>query len=128
VQVALVWVCVLAYGLKGTGIAFFGGYVFYGFLIYAIVRRLSGFRWTAANKQVGLLYGVLIAAVFVGECFLSPALMTVLGAGVTLLAGIYSLKKICALIPLERLPGQAQRVIVLLRLAPNLRHFRATTK
>jgi enterobacterial common antigen flippase len=119
VQVGLVWVCLPAFGLEGTGIAFFGGYVFFWFLIYAIVRSMSGFRWSAANKGIGLLYGVLIGVVFVGWYSNLPRpLIEVSGTGITLLAGIYSLKKLCTLVPLERLPRLAQRLIVLLRLAP----------
>jgi hypothetical protein len=37
---------------------------------------------------------------------------------VTFLAGIYSLKTLCALIPLERLPAIAQKLVRLFRLAP----------
>ena len=79
---------------------------------------MSGFRWSAANKEIGLLYGVLIGVVFVAWYFLPRPLMVVSGTGITLLAGIYSLKKLCTLVPLERLPRLAQRLIVLLRLAP----------
>jgi len=92
--------------------------VFYGFLVYAVVRRMSGFRWSAANKEIGLLYGVLIGVVFVAWYFLPRPLMVVIGVGITLVAGIYSLKKLCTLVPLARLPRLAQRLIVLLRLAP----------
>ena len=121
VQVGLVWVCLLGFGLSGTGIAFFGGLVFFWLMMYAIVRSMSGFRWSAANKEIGLLYGVLIAVVFVAWYLqprtLSP-LVFVSGSGViTLLAGIYSLKKLCALVPLERLPWLTRRLIVVLRLA-----------
>ena len=118
VQVGLVWVCVAVYGLKGTGMAFFGGYVFYWFLIYAIVRSASGFRWSAANKQIGLTYGAMIAGVFVAWYYLPRLLVMVSGTGITLLAGILSLKKLCTLVPLERLPRLAQRCILFLRLAP----------
>jgi PST family polysaccharide transporter len=118
VQVGLVWFCVQRFGLSGTGIGFFGSFVFYWFLIYTIVRSMSGFRWSAANKQIGLLYGVLIAVVFVAWYFLPRPLMVVGGSAITLLAGIYSLKKLCALVALDRLPWLARRLIVLLRLAP----------
>ena len=118
VQVGLVWLCLLGFGLKGTGIAFFGGYVLYWLLMYTIVRSMSAFRWSAANKEIGLLYGVLILVVFVGWYFLPRPLMVVGGSGITLLAGIYSLKQLCILVPLERLPRLAQRLILFLRLAP----------
>lgn len=118
VQIALVWVCVLGFGLAGTGIAFFGGYVFYWFLIYAIVRSASGFRWSAANKQIGLIYAAMIAGVFIGWYFLPRGVFVVGGTLAAFGAGIHSLRTLCTLVPLERMPRLAQRLIVLLRLAP----------
>jgi len=118
VMIGLVWVCVLGFGLKGTGIAFFGSYVLYWFLIYAIVRAVSGFRWSAANKQIGLLYGPLITVAFMGWYWLPRWTLVVGGTGITLVAGIYSLKQLCTLVPLARLPRMVQRIVVLLRLAP----------
>jgi len=56
-------ICVTSFGLNGAGIAFFGSYIFHAFLIYPIVRRLSGFRWSTANKQTGLFFLSLIACV-----------------------------------------------------------------
>jgi enterobacterial common antigen flippase len=120
VQVVLVWVCVLGFGLNGTGIAFFGTYVVFWFVVYGIVRSSSGFRWSAANKKVGLLYGALIGVVFVGWYFLPQALVVGGGAGMTLLAGIYSLKRLCTLVPRHRLPRLAQRCVAFLRFLPPL--------
>lgn len=74
VYLGLAWVCVNAFGLNGTGIAFFLSYVFHCFLIYAIVRPLSGFRWSAANIRTGLLFLSVIAVVFCGFYLLPPLL------------------------------------------------------
>lgn len=118
VQVGLVWVCVIRFGLNGTGIAFFGGYVFYWFLIYAIVRSASGFRWSAANKQVGLLYGVVIAVVFAARYVLPPPWMLAVGTMLALGAGVHAAKRLSGLVPVERLPRVARQVAVWLRLVP----------
>ncbi|MGO8925732.1 MAG: O-antigen translocase [Limisphaerales bacterium] len=118
VAVSLTWVCVLGFGLAGTGIAFFGGYVFYLFLIYAIVRSVSGFRWSAANKRIGLIYAAMIAAVFIGWYFLPRVVVVVGGALAALGAGVYSLRTLCTLVPLERMPPAVKRLLKLLRLAP----------
>ena len=72
VNVGLSWICLRSFGLNGAGIAFFGSYVFHGLMIYPIVRRLSGFRWSAANRQTGLLFLSLIAVVFCGFYVLPP--------------------------------------------------------
>jgi enterobacterial common antigen flippase len=119
VQVGFVWFCVRRFGLNGTGIAFFGSYVFFWFLVYAIVRSMSGFRWSAANKVIGLLYAVLIGGVFVAWYLLPHPAVVASGAVITLLAGIYSMRKLCTLVPLERLPPLVQRCIIFLRLAPS---------
>ena len=71
VSLALAWVCVSYFGLKGAGIAFFGSYIFHGVLIYGVIRRLSGFRWSAENTKRCLLLFVGTAALFVAPHFLS---------------------------------------------------------
>ena len=40
---ALIWICVQLWGLPGTGIAFFGLYVYYFLLMSVVTQRLSGF-------------------------------------------------------------------------------------
>jgi PST family polysaccharide transporter len=116
-QLGLVWIGVKYVGLKGAGIAFFGSYLFYWLLIYSIVRSLSGFRWSAENKRVGALFAVLVAAVFMAPYFLDSLVVALCGAVVTVGAGIFSLKKILTLVPLERMPQPVQRVIRLTGLA-----------
>jgi len=116
--VGLVWACVLGFGLAGTGIAFFAQYVLYWILIYGIARRVSGFRWSASNKRTGLILALLLAGVFVGWFFLPHNATAALGLTAAAAAGVYSLKTLCAVVSLRRLPAFVQRVIVFLRLAP----------
>jgi O-antigen/teichoic acid export membrane protein len=116
--VGLVWISILKYGLNGTGMAFFGLYVVYWLGIYLVVRQVSGFRWSAASRRLGLLFVPLVATVFVGWYFLSRGVEVVFGAAVTLFTGVYSLKTLCTLVSLERLPGPVQKIIMFLRLAP----------
>jgi enterobacterial common antigen flippase len=118
VQVALVWFGVLGFGLTGTGMAFAAGYAFYWCLIYAIVRLVSGFRWSTPNKHVGLFYGLLMSAVFVGRYFLPQPLVIAGGLLATLLTGIYAIRRVCRLVPLDRLPRPVKWTFALLRLMP----------
>ena len=68
---SLVWIGLVFFGLNGSGIAFFGLYVAYWTGIYLVVRRLSGFRWSAANLRLAAAVLRLgIATVFVGWYFL----------------------------------------------------------
>jgi len=114
----LMWVGVRSFRLEGAGMAFFGLYVVNLTCNYLIGRRLSGFQWSAANQRLALLFVPLIAAVFVAEHTLPAPLAVALGAVATLVTGIYSLKTLCTLVPLKRLPRPAQRMIVFFRLAP----------
>jgi antigen flippase len=118
VQVALVWGCVRIFGLRGTGIAFFAGYLFYWFMIYAVVRSISGFEWSKPNRQIGVLYAGLIAVTFVAWYFVPAWLLALSGAPVAAFCCFYSLKTLCKLVPFDRLPRFAQRAVSLLGLVP----------
>jgi PST family polysaccharide transporter len=118
IQIGLAWVCVLGFGLKGTGIAFFVSYVCYWCLIYAIVRLVSGFRWSVANCKLMLLFVPLVGAVFVSWYYLPRIATTILGGVVTLVSGVCSARTLSKLIPWERLPHSVQKTLRFFRLAP----------
>ena len=46
VYVALGWFGLKLFGLPGTGMAFLGLYIFHWCMIFAVVRRMSGFSWS----------------------------------------------------------------------------------
>jgi PST family polysaccharide transporter len=117
--VGFVWVGVLKFRLTGAGIAFFATYILSLSVNYLIARRLSGFRWSPASRRLACLFFPLIAAVFVAQYKLSAPAAIALGVVATLVTGVYSLKTLCALVPLERFPRAAQKMIVLFRLAPS---------
>jgi PST family polysaccharide transporter len=114
----LVWLCVKFFGLLGSGIAFFILYLFHSAAVYFIARHLTGFSWSAANRQLAFLFAPLVAVVFAGWYLLRPVPAAVLGIVVTVPVAIYSAKTLLRLIPFERLPRMARKVIRLLRLAP----------
>ena len=111
VNVCLAWLCVNYFGVNGAGIAFFGSYVFHGLLIYVIVRALSQFRWSSANRKIGMLFLSLIALVFCGGYLLPPPWAAVLGTIVTSLSGLYSLRRLLTLVSVDRIPWWIQRVL-----------------
>jgi len=119
VYLGLAWVCVSSFGLKGAGIAFFGSYVFHAFMIYAIVRRLSGFRCSTANLQTSFLFLGLIAVVFCGFYALPFLLAMVAGTLAVLLSGVYSIQVFLNLISLDRIPRPVLKSLQWLRLAPS---------
>ena len=99
------------FGLTGAGIAFFGSYLFHGLIIYPIVRRLSGFRWSAANRLTGLLFLALISIVFFGFYILSPLPAAGIGTLALILGGFYSIRVLFNLIPLDRIPPPIQSLL-----------------
>lgn len=120
-QVGLVWLLLPGFQLKGAGIAFAASFFLYWILIYLIVRSVSGFRWSPESKRIGLLYGLLVSVVF-GAWYVFPwnnhLWVEIGGTLVTFAAGLYSMKRICGLVPLERLPRLAQRALRFFRMTP----------
>lgn len=117
VNLALTWVCVETFGLKGAGIAFFGSYVFHGVMIYLIVALLTGYRWSAANVRTGLLFLSSIAAVFWGLHALPPVLAYGGGAFATAISGWYCMRSVLGLVGTNRAPAAVRRWLVRLRFA-----------
>lgn len=114
----LVWVGLHAFGLNGTGMAFVALYLLHIIGMYWITRRLTGFRWSAANRWLLVLLTPLVAAAFVSRYLLAPPIAMICGALLTVLTGIYSLKKVYSLVPPERLPGMVRKIITFFRLVP----------
>jgi PST family polysaccharide transporter len=116
VYLSLAWACVSSFNLQGAGIAFFGSYVFHVLMIYVIVRRLSGFRWSTANMQTSFLFLSLIAVVF-GSFYALPP-WSAIGVGIlaVLLSGVYSIQIFLNLISLDRIPRPLLKSLQWLRL------------
>ena len=118
VSLALAWSCVTSFGLNGAGIAFFASYVFHAILIYPIVRRLSGFRWSTANKQAGSIFLSLIAVVFCGFYLLPLLWAASIGTIAVVVSGMYSMRSLLKLAPLHELPRPMRRLLEGLRFVP----------
>jgi O-antigen/teichoic acid export membrane protein len=101
VHVGLAFVLVGRFGVAGATMAFFGLYVWHGLFIYAIVRRLTGFAWSRANLETGLLLLPLIGGVFCSVLWLPFYLGTAIGVLGTVTSGVYSLRILCRLVPLD---------------------------
>lgn len=119
VHVGLAFLLLRPFGLAGATIAFFGLYVWHGLLIYFIVRRLSGFRWSSANRRAGLLFLPLIALVFCAVYFLPFWLATVIGVIASLGSAACSIRALLTLGSADRLPRPLRRALTALRLAPS---------
>lgn len=115
VSLSLAFICLRFWGLNGAGIAFLGSYIFFGCQEYVVVYGLSGFRWSGANKRMGVFFVSLIAAVFGGFYMLPLWWAVCLGSVATLFGGAYSVRVLCTFVPWDRVPRPLQRVLVRFR-------------
>jgi antigen flippase len=110
VFLALAWTGVHFLGLNGSGMAFFGSYVFHGLMLYPVVRWITGFRWSAANLKLGAAFLAAIGVLFGLHYLLRPWLATTIGAAAVVATSYYSLRTLVRLVPPHRLPSAVQRV------------------
>lgn len=116
IYLALAWVCVTAFALNGAGIAFFGSYIFHVLMVYVIVRRLSGFRYSTANAKSNLLFISIIGLVFCSLYWLSDHVAMVVGLLALAATSIYSIRRIFSLVPPTQVPRPILRMLQWLRL------------
>jgi PST family polysaccharide transporter len=105
VHVGLAWLFVSLLGTPGAGMAFFGLYVWHSILIYVIVRKLTGFRWSPANRRHALLFLPVSGLVFLAFSVLPLWPATVMGSVAVALTGLYSLRMLVELLPPESVPA-----------------------
>jgi enterobacterial common antigen flippase len=104
VHVGLAWLLVTRLGVDGSGMAFLALYVWHSLVIYAVVRRLSGFRWSAENLKLGLMFLPSTGLLFCSFYLLPSWLSVATGLAMSLLTGLYSARTILTLVPLESTP------------------------
>jgi PST family polysaccharide transporter len=103
-------------GLLGATMAYFGLYVWHGILIYAVVRRLTGFKWSPESRRIGARFLFSLATVFCGFVLLPTWLATAIGSLATLTSAVHSLRVICTLMSLDRLPAGVRALLVRARI------------
>lgn len=92
VLLGLTWQGIVYFGLPGTGMAFFGMYLCYWFLIFGVVKRMTGFTWSTANVRLGLFTIAAIIIVFSAQYILNELWYMIMGGTMTLAFGYYSIK------------------------------------
>jgi antigen flippase len=118
VYVGLAGVCVSEFALNGAGIAFFGSYIFHVLMTYLIVRRLSGFRWSASVVKSGLLFVSIISLIFCASYAL-PYLWSLTVGGFAVIANsVYSVRLLFKLVSADRIPRPALSLFEWIRLLP----------
>jgi antigen flippase len=110
VYVALGWLGLKFFGLPGTGMAYLGLYAFHWCVIYAVVRRVSGFALSPANIWLSLL-GVATVAITLSARLTLPELWaTIIGCTLALATGVYTMRTLIRLVGMDRINRQMQRV------------------
>jgi PST family polysaccharide transporter len=115
INVGLTWWCVDAFGVDGAGIAFLGANFLHSFMVYPIVRRLSGFRWSNANLKLALVCLLLVAGTFTGFQLLQPMVAMAVGLVATITSTWISVRTLTALVSPQNLPARLQRLLRLKR-------------
>jgi PST family polysaccharide transporter len=80
-------------------------YVWHGVFIYAIVRHMSGFRWSATNRKLLLQFLSLAALVFVSPYFVSKTVSIIVGTLAVAGSGVYSARILIGLLRPEAIPA-----------------------
>jgi len=111
VNVLLSWVCISYFGLVGVGIAFFLSYVFHCLMIFPIVHRLTGFRWTRTNTRLGIGYLALTAGVLAIAELLTAWQAFAVGAVMFIVSGLYSVRSLAGLFAPDRLPRPLRAIL-----------------
>jgi len=115
---AAVWAGVALFGLTGSGMGFAAMYSLYSVGTYFVVRHLTGFRLSVANWRLAGIFAPTIAAVFAAPYVLSPTASLLLGLGATAAVSVYSVRRLCGLISIERMPEPVQRLLRVCRFVP----------
>jgi PST family polysaccharide transporter len=98
VHVGLIWAGISYFGLKGTGIGFFGMWAFYWIIINGVAKHLTGFTWSGENIKHALLVLPAIGIVFVSELFFDNLWCLILRGTITVAMAIYSIKCLVGII------------------------------
>lgn len=104
VHVGLAKLLVARAGPIGAGAAFFALYVWHTGLVYVVSRHLTGFRWSAINFRLGIVFLTTAGLVFLGTLTLSPWQAMACGGAATLLSGFLCLRRLLRLLPPDALP------------------------
>lgn len=118
VNLGLTWFCLRQFGLNGAGIAFFGSYVFHAVMIYFIVNRFTGFRFSAENVRAIVVLLLILAVTFGSFFVLRRPYAVLLGTFCAIGCGLYSLRLVTRLVSPEQIPSALRRILRLLHLVP----------
>jgi len=101
IHVLLIVLGLFAFGIEGVAVAFFVEYITYTMAVYAVVRYLTGFRWSSEATQMGWLVLPALAVTFLVVKYLPIWPATVSGVLLTVTASFYCLRGLVQRIGLD---------------------------
>lgn len=107
--IVLAWFGLRWFGLPGMGMAYLGLYLFHVVMIYAVVRKCSGFRWSGANIRLGLLGIAAVGTALWCRLVLPEPWATGSGAVLAVVAGVLSLRALTHILGKDRIKRLFQR-------------------
>jgi PST family polysaccharide transporter len=110
-SIGLAWIFVEAFGVVGSGIAFFACCALHAALVWPIARYLIGFRWSRANRFSALAAFALVGAVFVGDETLPAALAAAFGGVATVASIGFAVRRLVGLAEPQNLPRPLARLL-----------------
>lgn len=110
VYAVLGWMALKVFGLPGIGMACLGLYIFHSSMMYMVVRRMSGFRWSPEN--VRLIFGgiSIAAATLCARLMLPEPWATLIGTSFALAAGLYCLRALVRLIGVKKTNSYLEKI------------------
>ena len=114
VHVGLAWLLLGVVGLSGAGLAFVGLYIWHGLLIYYLVQRLSGFRWSTENLALGAVFACLTGVVILAVELLPFWPGVVVALACTAVGCWFSLTQLVRLVPEKWIPLPLRQTIYFL--------------
>jgi antigen flippase len=120
VSIGMAWICIKHFGLAGAGIAYFASYIFHGVMVYGVVTRMSGFRWSKENFTTGLMSMILVTLTFSGFYVLPLLYGVVFGAAGTIFSTYYSIRRLTSFLPPDRIPRRVHKLLVVFGISPRL--------
>lgn len=112
------WTFVARFGLVGAGIASFASYLFHWLMLYVIVYKINGFRWSLANLKAG---AVTVAFVAIGAVAVGVAplgISVTISAAVLFLSTSFSVRTLLSLFEPEQIPASVRRILKMIGLVP----------
>lgn len=110
VYVGLGWVGLKCFGLPGTGMAFLGLYAFHWCLIYAVVRRMSGFALSPINIKLSLLGVTACAITLCARLILDEPWATAIGCTLAFGIGLYTMRTLIRLVGIDKITRYLRKI------------------